>query len=765
MRRLFLILIVVFLGMPVVLLGQSDTTMLRIEQNSIEPKGQASHRTKKPGGQMSQQTSKSISGRTGTVSNRDLMDGDSIFYNGSQKTYELNKSNKQNSPFSWFLYYFLNLLLFLLLLGALLFIWYAIQLGNKFKNIVPANINNALSEALVRDLSHNVGSHVLPYYNKLLDASFAGDKTNDVTHFKAVTNYIKNRSESISQIKNTAILASANLINPLQIKENVINTKENKIVFQGLVDGANTRPISFNGLGENNVTIALPPHGASALMMILENILRNDFKHGEKNGKYGYEMQLNKYNQDKTQVFFEVINSNKKKYSDASLLVEKINKILGDDILDTKTNKLRSQHLGLAGMKIASAYIQSIPIEKVEFMARSMAGNIASDVIAQNPKKSAFNLGCILCISDATKFGSWYINRGAWDGYEKKFIRRYQFIQAGVFIKEGESYRLITEEDDKTQQVYFGYYTPMNIGYDVLITEEFANKYNLPKHNEKMYCSEKDIHKYSANYYATLNAKPGLVRQINKLDATIINKIQNAISPDEIVNLVKEQYAITNKILNTNIKDQDDHFVNLEKIKNSKLGLSIDQDHVTTIEDLSNHSDLGIKSITIREYFGYNSKLNLLGRVDKFLIEEAMSKKIAIIDERLQDLFTENIPNAKEPKQKLMYMGGLFVANKEIGIDLKTISESDYQFSNLAKEFGEHYDFIIIHKTLYDKIDPSTRSKLNKNKYILCSGTSQKYEKGTNYISFGNLYAALQQEVGIKTTIMELIRKSSYQYE
>lgn len=263
----------------------------------------------------------------------------------------------------------------------------------------------AISQVLARNMSHNIGSHVLSRLDKekikkIYDpCSTSPDfwmryyKPLDIKNNKSQTgldllahfnSYQKARMDFLADVtfgeptlettKNFYQEVIGGIDKNYILMDNISGTNYNyQIVVRNLIENKesfgkacpeNCQYVINETMG-NDVPVSIPNDvlGCHAFYLIIENLIRNCAKHGGTTGEQKIHIDITNSELDN---YYEVLvyDSSKKAYDgkDKSLLSNQNNKI-NEDVLD-KNSKLRQGGWGLIEMETGAAYLRKVPIEK-----------------------------------------------------------------------------------------------------------------------------------------------------------------------------------------------------------------------------------------------------------------------------------------------------------------------------------------------------------------------------------------------------------------
>lgn len=252
----------------------------------------------------------------------------------------------------------------------------------------------AISQVMARNMSHNIGSHVLSKFKDESDISSISENKNnqydgqDSLNLKkdfpknkliAVFNeYLKNRMDFLADIATTDPVMETSMYlfrdilkgfdkNRILLNRisGISSTESSTIKTFKIIPVQNGTTITDNlNITNKDPLLSIPNEilGAQAFYILLENIIRNIYKHG--NPQYNIEIRIEVKDYEKDASFYELSvydNIIKEKIDD---VVKDRNMAFDKSILEN--NSLRSNNLGTIEMDVCAAYLRCLPIISVE---------------------------------------------------------------------------------------------------------------------------------------------------------------------------------------------------------------------------------------------------------------------------------------------------------------------------------------------------------------------------------------------------------------
>lgn len=280
--------------------------------------------------------------------------------------------------------------------------------GKKNELLLKQATESSVSKLFVRNMTHNIVSHVLVHLQKKENLSEQGlnaliQKKNAYTNnvfllpwekehrkidcedrenqMATIFNYISNRCYYL----NEASYGIANAMGVKRIYNDIFRELDTNRILLNTISGIDDFKYTLRFVDENDrdleasndISVMLPGDtlGQQAFYNIIENIIRNEAKHGVKNDEMvNFIVRIsNAKNKN-----IENINKYLKIeiYSDTSIDIEELKELLDkikgkiDTLAFDKNYNLRSHSLGLLEMKVSAAFLRQIDlayIDKIEW--------------------------------------------------------------------------------------------------------------------------------------------------------------------------------------------------------------------------------------------------------------------------------------------------------------------------------------------------------------------------------------------------------------
>jgi len=291
---------------------------------------------------------------------------------------------------------------------------------------VNSAIEAGASRVMSRNLSHNIGSHVIESiaseekFRQYFEERFDKEKQLEMIakYSSKLLRHVEERMDIIADMAT----GSPKFLYPESICDFLNDFQENHILLDHISGIKNkTRKnirLVYSSIDETQ-RLALPHAwlGIQAFYVIIENIIRNAFKHTAtdfnvltlnimvvepSNSPENHELL-----QIKISPHFDGGNQLNKKQVEKDQ--KDIQKIINQSILDTETNKLRLGNWGILEMKIAAAYLRGIEIYTIDQKGHQPE-ILSTNIDADNPNMPLLEYNFflerpkeILVIASATK--------------------------------------------------------------------------------------------------------------------------------------------------------------------------------------------------------------------------------------------------------------------------------------------------------------------------------------------------------------------------
>ncbi|HSS20964.1 MAG TPA: hypothetical protein VLL54_12890 [Pyrinomonadaceae bacterium] len=284
---------------------------------------------------------------------------------------------------------------------------------NRHNNEIKQQASRAaISQVMARNMSHNVGSHVLSRYkstvdfssktingplqylgekmsvNRLLSSNRSEDKTDGAAIQRAYFNeYLKNRMDFLADVATT----DPTLESDLYLLKDVLAAFDKNRILLDRISGLDSNiefdiAVSFKEKRKlhslrkekdpNDQLLAIPNDilGCQAFYIIIENIIRNVTKHSKvderavegKPLKFLITVVLEKYRGNPGYYEVSIYDDFYRSASSMAETVAKRNELIASPVLDERKNRLRDVGLGTVEMVVCAAYLRRVPLDLIE---------------------------------------------------------------------------------------------------------------------------------------------------------------------------------------------------------------------------------------------------------------------------------------------------------------------------------------------------------------------------------------------------------------
>jgi len=246
-------------------------------------------------------------------------------------------------------------------------------------------VKSAISQVMARNMSHNIGSHVLSRYmdkedirkfnlNQYIPLVPFDEK--DIESQIAVFNeYLKTRMDFLADIATSDPMVE----NIVEFRSKLIAGIDKNLILLNRISGVSNIGFSFRFILKKNdqkitstdAYLSIPNGviGAHAFYIIVENIIRNIVKHGKigaDNKEIKIVINLSEITSNGFDSFYEVsiYDSLEKPKNEIETIVKSRNETFNMPIIEYDI--LRSRNLGSIEMAVCAAYLRCLPVSSIE---------------------------------------------------------------------------------------------------------------------------------------------------------------------------------------------------------------------------------------------------------------------------------------------------------------------------------------------------------------------------------------------------------------
>jgi len=321
------------------------------------------------------------------------------------------------------------------------------------EKVMDQSRRTAVAAIMGRNLSHNIGSHVLWQLAQEPEEDTYKTKK-DIEKQNDFYSYIRERMGFIGLISTTTpswtleydlskIIADFDRQDFL--KQNLVKTEKKELKIKIVSDSC-----------KKDIELSHGSYGAHAFFTILENIIRNSVKHNIVHVGDEIVFTISSEDSEKYKNYVQVkIKDNLKKYSkDLDALKRDLNKKTKENIID-ENGKLINKHLGFKEKRICSAFLRLIPQEAVDckfeiplLEVEKIGNNLTHVIHLKKPKKALIVTEDIkiLCKKDDLLNKGFYVEKK--DLLDKVSDFTYQFLVLDFDIN-GETKKFLEENKQR----------------------------------------------------------------------------------------------------------------------------------------------------------------------------------------------------------------------------------------------------------------------------------------------------------------------------
>lgn len=634
----------------------------------------------------------------------------------------------------------------------------------KLKNALRA----AVSQVMARNMSHNIGSHVLnklvnaEYLEKFIenretkDNNYETKETKPSTSYDQIAkfnNYIRCRMDYLSDmsfsvpIMQTTKKAYSDIYKGISgvllLLENITGLSDFKysIKFEKII-----ADVVIELTEQNDYSLAIPNDvlGCQALYNIIENIIRNTAKHriDKKKPKTVFTIRIREIDFDESilndthltkeyqehcciEIFDDIDltyvhdhESDGKPIPYIKWLCKAQNKIINDPILDLN-NKLRASSLGLIEMEASAAYLRQLEVNLIDDPEYRVLNNLKYC----NKSKKLDIIKAVIIENNKEKYL----------GYR-------------IFIKKPQEVLIVTDNQqiisaDKKSELH-------RDGVWIVSSKEFKTHIH---ENRKVYNHQFVIHDVLEDITISIdNAEP--VDMLRYYRTSLPIRIIN-ISKDNIINIFQNDNIDIDSIIKYCWEKWDEKCYKLYPViynKRAWLG-----DHGNDFQNIDESNIYyyydPLSSIAQNHLPRYSESLSILGNGSQFKILKTYERKVvetnSVVKRQLTESILTNVLVIDERVQEVLknpHLPGITIGMlyKNIGIKIpdtesKGVNLSESKFDETLingikveiNSFTQQYpdgkrNFIVIHYSILERMFATETDRKDAiNKYLISLGS------------------------------------------
>lgn len=522
----------------------------------------------------------------------------------------------------------------------------------------------AISQVMARNMSHNIGSHVLSKFKSGEDTTDIDSKNNQYKGIDALytdkcdikddnkliayfNEYLKNRMDFLADIATSDPVMES----PMYLVRDIIRGFDKNRILLNRISGVSS-DIKFeikirrlfdekwetidSFANSHDPLLSIPNEvlGVQAFYILLENIIRNIYKHGNPNEKIVITIDVKDYEKDNSFYELSIYDNLGKEEEMVNELVKSRNKALDESILDKDKNySLRLQNLGTIEMDVCAAYLRRLPIISIEDEIYDLPIEIYDlSLHAESEKVFITEIPRLIYAYRKDLKNNEYTL-----GYKFHIAKPKEILV--VEAKKGDISKKIKDESCKSSENEL-----IQKGILVLAAEEFKESTEI--YNHQILYSNLDEYKLNEIIEGKRGELPKRV---------VFSKKINTDSPEKFIESVWEQYAVKSFL-------KEKHFLVWSNynciIDGTNKEMSILREGPELKKEIcksvfiDNHNESWLKQKEVQGYYDMSCSHSKINKVTDNIFDdedkkinaeylEVINTKIVILDERIQ----QNIVN------------------------------------------------------------------------------------------------------------------------
>jgi hypothetical protein len=626
-----------------------------------------------------------------------------------------------------------------------------IFLPKHIREINIQSVRAAISQVMARNMSHNIGSHVL---NNLTDGTILSKITNyECKSYQPCSEFkdLKEESKIIHQlaIYNNYVKCRMDYLSDITFGTPVMHT--NKKVYAELykdfdkvrllldnISGLSTKfkfQINFtlngNAITEkDDFSVALPNDllGCQAFYNIIENVIRNTAKHNQKkSGTTTFTINFKEITEKSKKIkdkelWYEVEIYDDVKVTRINKLVESQNYKLNESVLDKEhNNQLRNSSLGLLEMEASAAYLRKLDVTNIEDDAYEVENNKKI-----NNKHSKLNI-----LKAFNKNGAL--------GYRFFVSKPTEFLFVGDFDLTTNRKKELSKN-----------------GIWIRTKTDFMNelKAGVVFNHQFLLSTTNGIEKYKTSLPARNIAINEQSPIINLLKSGPFENIEHWIWQEwfnknkgsfECINVMTSYSDKKHNQLNRYNIAISHHDTTINSCKKDFEGKNIDAFDVLSSNALNKLPNINGKDLV--DYIDQLKNATVFNHITKFKLFEAYTNTVAVIDERIQRYSNEKYLEL-ENKEIFSFTNVILPNAIELASDnyTKAIAKKIETFAEKAIEESK-CKFLVVHYSILERMYGSRDKRIDetlikwseKTRVVVTSGRGKPPELPSKNVCYVNL--------------------------
>jgi hypothetical protein len=650
------------------------------------------------------------------------------------------------------------------------------KVGVKYQNkiVLDRSRRSAIAGIMARNMSHNIGSHVIWHIARDLKAEKnEKSKKRNLSRFSM---YIQKRMDFIAQV------ATSEPSWAMSTKWGAMTSRleNNKALWDNIARSERIREeqIEINIKGENSTLIEIPHGrvGSQAFYTIIENVVRNASKHSDK--EFLSEVKSNASNK-KLEIDIEIRESHGvDEYGEFKEVVIRDNSHAGKNVKENIENKMGKKLIndkgrineeawGLKEIKVCSGYLRSIKPYNVDKEYENLKeDNDQPDLVSVNALGSANEGGLQYKI---------YIKRvktALLVGFDVKNTNAYQ--EKGIHLESNIASLLDRLEEEPINHNFL----VLNVKNDVESILSLRNKLELLP-IRVIVCGNEGVSRsfVSSEDFEFVNTRasfcddfelpePGNVRRY-LWDTWVGDQWWSKCVP--VVRWINSEATVAGAEYGVNeVYRLDKPATQPEQTSVAALFSTEDREAVVfDHKDEADETPLYDEALYHVTFKGGSGTQELLTHAHQSLIKEFSSMTVAIIDERIwmkKDIEASHGTKkyTNDESKKLARVWG------KKGVNIMDTEAASDDFEEFVRNIDINYDFLVIHqgiiedaKAKLDNFQSVWEGLKGRCRWIVVDTGRGKpdraHEEGLRWVEYSNLSECVVESSGDKKKLVELL--------
>lgn len=608
------------------------------------------------------------------------------------------------------------------------------------KELVYYRRIDAVAQVMTRNMSHNIGSHVLSHligndayslfsdenirgtpspYIPLYDDQQLGNSNLQLAHF---IQYLKNRMDYLGEVT----LNVPNMLTTKYIYSDVFKDFDRQRILLKYISGVTDFRYRFclkhNGklLSEHNdiaVAFSSDMLGTQAFFNIIENVIRNTAKHSRYKNQGDVNVITIEF-QDVTDYpnHYRVEIDNGINEDNIHDLVKKQNNLLKEDLLD-KDNKLRTYGLGVVEMEASAAFLRQVEIS--DKGSKTFGRKSDSPILLE-----AFNKGNSLAYRFYMQKPKEFLFVGDWDVDED---RKKEMANIGLRFVGEEDFLYAMKQGVSFPHPFLFYRMDASDNVKKLLSDESLCKTLLTI--RKLQLDEEEI-----NLIANIICESDIGYIVSSLKNIAWTMFHEKIITKELKNPQNNNVEILtaldpetfNQVVFLNHSSKNDHERNWGKAHSAS-------EYEVWIENLSSRTSAKLpffSKYSVGECDPVPQYVDSIRNIKsiKYEIFEAYHNRVVVIDERIQRFSANAFEGSFGKEGGPLPCSELFKSTNVLIPDIKNIPLDENFNPELKARLKQFIDdnidnaFLLVHygilERMYEEVDNNVKANIINSKSL-----------------------------------------------